>query len=148
MSKRLLLKRLLLKRLLSKRLLSKRLLLNKFAPVLMALLLTSTAFADVDMDLMQTIEEVNDSLASNIALEKADASLKDASELAELFVIVEDFYVKQPDAKDAIAISRDSLALAKAILSAVEARDFETAANSATDLSRACRACHTFYRED
>jgi hypothetical protein len=135
--KRLLLKRLLLKRLLSKRLLSKRLLLNKFAPVLMALLLTSTAFADVDMDLMQTIEEVNDSLASNIALEKADASLKDASELAELFVIVEDFYVKQPDAKDAIAI-----------LSAVEARDFETAANSATDLSRACRACHTFYRED
>jgi hypothetical protein len=122
--------------------------LNKFAPVLMALLLTSTAFADVDMDLMQTIEEVNDSLASNIALEKADASLKDASELAELFVIVEDFYVKQPDAKDAIAISRDSLALAKAILSAVEARDFETAANSATDLSRACRACHTFYRED
>lgn len=119
-----------------------------FAPVIAVLLFASTALADVDMDLMQTIEEINDSLASNIALEKAEASLKDAHELAELFVVVEEFYVKQPDAADAVTISRDSLALTKAILNAVEARDFETAANSATDLSRACRACHTFYRED
>lgn len=119
-----------------------------FAPVITVLLFASTALADVDMDLMQTIEEINDSLASNIALEKAEASLKDANELAELFVVVEEFYVKQPDAADAVAISRDSRALTAAILSAVEARDFETAASSATDLSRACRACHTFYRED
>ncbi|MCR6654113.1 MAG: hypothetical protein NVV73_22700 [Cellvibrionaceae bacterium] len=112
-----------------------------FAPVIAVLLFASTALADVDMDLMQTIEEINDSLASNIALEKAEASLKDAHELAELFVVVEEFYVKQPDAADAVTISRDSLALTKAILNAVEARDFETAANSATDLSaRAARA--------
>lgn len=113
-----------------------------------ALLLTATASADVDMDLMQTIEDVNDSLASNIALEKVEASLNDAGELAELFVIVEDHYEKQKDAADAVAISRDSIALTADILDAVAARDFETAANSATDLSRACRACHTFYRED
>lgn len=119
-----------------------------FAPVIAVLLFASTALADVDMDLMQTIEEINDSLASNIALEKAEASLKDAHELAELFVVVEEFYVKQQDAADAVAISRDSRALTATILNAVEARDFETAANSATDLSRACRACHTFYRED
>jgi len=120
------------------------------SPLLTALFFaaaTATAAA-VDMDLMQTIEEVNDSLASNIALERAEASLKDASELADLFVIVEEHYVNQPDAADAVAISRDSRALTAAILSAVEARDFESAANSATDLSRACRACHTFYRED
>lgn len=119
-----------------------------FAPMLTALLITSTALADVDMDLMQTIEEVNDSLASNIALEKAELSLKDANELADLFVVVEEHYVKQPDAADAVNISRESRALTAAILTAVEARDFESAANSATDLSRACRACHTFYRED
>lgn len=119
-----------------------------FAPVLTALLISSTALADVDMDLMQTIEEVNDSLASNIALEKAELSLKDANELADLFVVVEEHYVKQPDAADAVNISRESRALTAAILTAVEARDFESAANSATDLSRACRACHTFYRED
>ncbi len=119
-----------------------------FAPMLTALLITSTALADVDMDLMQTIEEINDSLASNIALEKAEPSFKDASELADLFVVVEEHYVKQPDAADAVNISRESRALTAAILSAVEARDFESAANSATDLSRACRACHTFYRED
>ncbi len=119
-----------------------------FAPMLTALLITSTALADVDMDLMQTIEEINDSLASNIALEKAEPSLKDASELADLFVVVEEHYVKQPDAADAVNISRESRALTAAILTAVEARDFESAANSATDLSRACRACHTFYRED
>jgi hypothetical protein len=119
-----------------------------FAPIITALLISSTALADVDMDLMQEIEEINDSLASNIALEKAEASLKDANELANLFVVVEEFYVKQPDAAEAVNISRESRALTAAILTAVEARDFESAANSATDLSRACRACHTFYRED
>jgi hypothetical protein len=119
-----------------------------FAPIITALLISSTALADVDMDLMQEIEEINDSLASNIALEKAEASLKDANELANLFVVVEEFYVKQPDAAEAVNISRESRALTAAILTAIEARDFESAANSATDLSRACRACHTFYRED
>jgi hypothetical protein len=135
------------KRFIAKIFTSKRL-FKLFAPMTAALLLTATASADVDMDLMQTIEDVNDSLASNIALEKVEASLNDAGELAELFVIVEDHYVKQEDAADAVAISRDSIALTADILDAVAARDFETAANSATDLSRACRACHTFYRED
>lgn len=121
-----------------------------FAPLALAAVFFTgaAAAAGVDMDLMQTIEDTNDSLASNIALENAEASLTDARQLAELFVVVEDHYVKQPDAADAVTISRDSRALTETILTALGKADFETAANSATDLSRACRACHTFYRED
>jgi hypothetical protein len=126
--------------------------LKLFAPLGLAVSILSGAIevnaAGVDMDLMQTIEEINDNLASNIALENAEASLSDARELADLFVIVEEHYVKEPDAADAITISRDSRNLTAAIVDALGARNFESAANSATDLSRACRACHTFYRED
>jgi len=107
-----------------------------------------TYAAGVDMDLMQEIEEINDSLASNIALQKTDASLTDARQLKDLFVVVEEHYVKEPDAEDAVVISRDSLRLATSIIGFVSQGDFEKAAIFATDLSRACRACHTFYRED
>lgn len=123
-----------------------------FAPLGLAVIIFAGAIevnaTGVDMDLMQTIEEINDNLASNIAMENAEASLNDARELADLFVIVEEHYVKEPDAADAVAISRDSRTLTGAIVGALENRDFESAANSATDLSRACRSCHTFYRED
>lgn len=122
-----------------------------FVPLLAAVAFATAAVAatgGVDMDLMQTIEETNDSLASNIAMENADASVADARQLADLFVVVEEHYVKQPDAADAVTISRDSRNLTAAILTALNTKDFESAANSATDLSRACRACHTFYRED
>src|SRR5688572_31606192 len=80
----------------------------------------------VDMDLMQTIEEINDNLASNIAMENAEASLSDARELADMFVVVEEHYVKEPDAADAVAISRDSRTLTGAIVGALENRDFES----------------------
>lgn len=128
-----------------------------FAPALTVLVLTAqvtfsthAAYTTVDMDLMQEIEEINDSLASNIALEKAEASLADARQLKELFVVVEGHYatLNEPNAEDALAISRDSLRLAGSIIDFVTQKDFESAANSATDLSRACRACHVFYRED
>jgi hypothetical protein len=126
--------------------------LKLFVPLGLAAVILAGALevnaAGVDMDLMQTIEEINDNLASNIALENAEASLSDARELADLFVIVEEHYVKEPDAADAVTISRDSRSLTAAIVDALGSRDFESAANSATDLSRACRSCHTFYRED
>lgn len=105
------------------------------------------ALPALDMDLMQTIEDTNKSMASHIAGSDASGSLKDAQELHELFGAVEAHYVGKGDAVDGVELSRKSLQLTKKIIEQVGGKDFTGASESATDLSRTCRACHTFYKQ-
>lgn len=119
------------------------------------LLAISTPYAEeseMDMDLMQTIEDTNDSLTSNISLEDAEASAADAQTLNELFAVVVDHYHKEAaagnDVAEAVKLSEKSKKLSADIISQVNSGNFEGAANSATDLSRTCKTCHNFYKED
>ncbi len=105
------------------------------------------ADVELDMDLMQTIEDTNKSLASNIATQDASASTADAKELQALFGKVEAHFVSKGDAADAVDLSRKSKDLAGSIVQSVAQKDFATASDSATSLSRACRTCHTFYKK-
>lgn len=129
----------------------------RFAVVLLGfnLLAISTPFAEeseMDMDLMQTIEDTNDSLTSNVSLEDAEAATTDAQTLNELFAVVVEHYKKDlaagNDVAEAVKLSEKSKKLSADIISQVQAGDFETAANSATELSRTCKTCHNFYKED
>jgi hypothetical protein len=105
------------------------------------------ADGELDMDLMQTIEDTNKSMASNIATQNAQGSTADAKELQELFGQVENHFVSKGGADDAVDLSRKSKELASAIIKSVAAKDFSTASDSATTLSRTCRTCHTFYKK-
>ncbi|MFT3857189.1 MAG: hypothetical protein QM742_06740 [Aquabacterium sp.] len=105
------------------------------------------ADTELDMDLMQTIEDTNKSLASNISMQDAAGSTADAKELHALFGKVEAHFVAKGDAKDAVDLSRQSIDLADNIVKSVEAKDFGKAQESATTLSRTCRTCHTFYKK-
>lgn len=116
-----------------------------------ALLIAATvhaADAELGMDIMQTIEDSNKSLASNIALRDARATLRDAKELDELFAQVEAHFVQRGDATNAVELSTKSRQLAQQIVKAVNAKDFDAASGAATDLSRTCRTCHTFYKKE
>lgn len=115
--------------------------------LLLAVSVVHAADAVLDMDLMQNVEDVNKSLASNIALRDAAASTRDAQELHDLFRTVEGHYQAKPDAPDGLELSRKSLSLTRKIQGQVGAQDFEGASDSATELSRTCRACHTFYKQ-
>lgn len=120
--------------------------------ILLGVLLTlagvaRAADAVLDMDLMQTVEDTNKSLSSNIATQDGAASTKDARELHELFKTVESHYVSKGDAADGVELSRKSLQLTQKIIEQVGGKDFTGASESATDLSRTCRACHTFYKQ-
>jgi len=55
--------------------------------------------------------------------------------------------VAKGDAPDAVDLSRKSKELATAIVKAVGSQQFEAATDSATEISRACRSCHTFYKK-
>lgn len=114
------------------------------------LVLTSSvksAQNEVDVDLMQAIEDTNKSLASNIAIKDSKASTADAKELEQMFGKVEQFFVDKGDAPDAVDLAKKSKELSIEIVKSVTAQDFETATNSATNISRNCRTCHTFYKK-
>lgn len=102
----------------------------------------------LDNDLMQNIEDTNKSLSSNIALQRADASKSDANDLKLMFDIVEAHFVKKGNANDAVDLSKKSINLATEIIQSVDSNNFDKASNSATELSRACKSCHTFYKKE
>lgn len=107
----------------------------------------SAADGDLDMDLMQTIEDTNKSMASNIATQNGPGSTADAKELQALFGKVEQHFVAKGGADDAVDLSRKSKDLAESIVKSVSTKDFTAASESATTLSRNCRTCHTFYKK-
>ena len=125
--------------------------MRKAVPVLTLLAAVAcwvhAADGEVDMDLMQTIEDTHKSLSSHIALKEAQASIADATELAQMFTTVESHFQKKGDAADAVAISKKSRELAAGIVTLVDSKNFDAANDAATALGRACRECHTFYKK-
>jgi hypothetical protein len=120
-----------------------------------SLLISFTSFAqeaEMDMDLMQTIESTNDNLSSNIALENAESAIADAQTLNELFAVVEAHYTKEAaagkDVAEAVDLTKKSVKFSSEIITFLGQNDFESAANTATDLARTCKTCHNFYKED
>lgn len=107
-----------------------------------------SAEKELDTDLMQNIEDLNKSLASNIALRDSRASTSDAKEIFDLFATVEAHFVERGDAANAVELSKKTRVLAQQILQAVEAKDYAKATDAATDLSRACKTCHNFYKKE
>ncbi|MBS1130989.1 MAG: hypothetical protein H6R16_1991 [Proteobacteria bacterium] len=106
-----------------------------------------SAQIEVDDDFMRTVEDTNKSLANNIALKNVAAGTGDAKELEAMFAMVEAFYAAKGDAHDAITITQKSKALSHEIGSLLNAKDFDNANLKATDLSRACKDCHNFYKK-
>ena len=102
---------------------------------------------ELDTDLMQSIEDSNKSLASNIGIKDGKGATTDAKDLTEMFAKVEAFYVKKGDAADAVDLSKKSLDLSGQILKQIAAKDFDTATDTATTLSRTCKTCHNFYKK-
>jgi soluble cytochrome b562 len=105
------------------------------------------AESELDTDLMQTIEDTNKSLSSNIAVKDAKAATSDAKELSEMFAKVEDHFTKKGGAEDAVDLAKKSKRLSSDIVQFVAAGNYESATDSATTLSRTCRTCHTFYKK-
>jgi hypothetical protein len=107
-----------------------------------------SAPAELGMDIMQTIEDTNKSLSSNISLKDAKATLTDAKDLEQLFGQVEAHFTERGDAQNAVDLSKKSRDLAQAIIQSVNKKNFDAASDAATDLSRTCRTCHTFYKKE
>ncbi len=106
-----------------------------------------SAETDLDTDLMQAIEDENKSLGSNLALKDSKSSTANVKELESMFIKVEAYFVAKGDAQDAVSLSKKSMELTAEIAKAITAKDFDSAINSATTLSRTCKTCHNFYKK-
>jgi len=102
---------------------------------------------ELDADLMRSIEDANRGLASNIALKDGPGASADAKELGEMFVQVEGYFVRKGDAHDAVDLSKKSRELSAEILRLIADRNFDSATDAATSLSRTCKTCHNFYKK-
>ena len=108
---------------------------------------SAEAPAELGTDLMQAIDDSNKSLSSNIALKDAKGSVSDAKDINQAFIQVEAYFAARPDAQDAVDLARKTRELTDRIAQSVGGGNFDAAADSATELSRTCRTCHTFYKK-
>lgn len=101
----------------------------------------------IDDDFMRNVEDTHKSLTGNVGVNNGPGSIADARELAAMFAQVEAFYAQKGDAPDAVDISRQSRELSNDIAKLVGSKDFDTANQKSTELSRACKSCHNFYKK-
>lgn len=107
-----------------------------------------SAETEMSVDLMQSIEDTNKSLSSNIALANKQAATTDARELTQMFAQVEAHFANKGDAANAVDLAKQSKDLSASIVKLVGANDFTAATDASTTLSRTCRTCHTFYKKE
>jgi cytochrome c556 len=105
-----------------------------------------TAYAAVDADFMQVLEDTQKSLTSNISLKNAKSASADAKEMEVMFTEVEAFFAKKGNAADAVTWSQESKALASGVAQALAANDFDGASQKAVTLAKTCKACHKIYK--
>jgi hypothetical protein len=123
---------------------------KKFVKYMTVVFMTMVAFlahGEVDSDFMTTMDDLNKSLTSNIAVNDAKAAEADAIEMKKMFDEVEAFFVKKPDAADGVKWAQESRDLSALIAKSVASKDFDTASQTAVTLSKTCKACHKIYKK-
>lgn len=106
------------------------------------------ATPELDEVVMQNIEVVNESLASNLGLKDGAAASTDANDLDQLLAEVETYFVRRGDADDAVGYARKSREATAGIIRTVGEGRFEAASELATEISRTCKTCHRKYKPD
>jgi hypothetical protein len=118
------------------------------AALLTPLLITTAVIAaqGLTADDMRDAEETLHNLDSHISLQDKKA-LDDAKELARYFQQVEGHFSAKADAARGVEFSRKSQAHANAIVTAVEADNYDAAMDHLSDLTRSCKICHEVYKK-
>jgi hypothetical protein len=101
----------------------------------------------LDFDLwMRAIDKRSVSVQKAIAAHDTAAAADDARELERLYALMEDWFVKDGNAPDAVTIAHDGRTLAAAIPAALDAHDEAAALQSARGIAHACNDCHDTYK--
>jgi len=102
---------------------------------------------DVDGELMRGIDETVKSLDSDLAGKEAKAASAEARQLAETFAKVESHYAEQAQTADAAGFAHRAQTYAADTLKAIDAGDFDAAAQALDKLAHSCKSCHAVYKK-
>lgn len=108
----------------------------------------ASAPVDVDADLMRGIDDTAKSLDSNVAQKDGKTAAGEARELVETFARIEAHYAAKAETADAVGFAHRTQSLAAEALKAIEAQDFDAAAEAVNQLTRSCKSCHEIYKKD
>jgi hypothetical protein len=89
---------------------------------------------------MQRIDRRSQSVQRHLAQRDSVDAISDAREVGELYRLMEGYFTERGDAADAVKLARD------AVITSVQAEDFDAASRSALAIARACRDCHIQYK--
>lgn len=95
---------------------------------------------------MRAIDQDSVAVQKNIASGDLDAAKRNAQRLEDLYERMERYFAVDPQAQDAVQVSREGKALAATIPAALDARRTEAAADAALRIARACNDCHDTYK--
>lgn len=102
-------------------------------------------FSDIDTLLMQDMDRRVKNLEPLIGAKNKDQASAIATFLRDGLKKAEAYFVGKETA-DAVEYAREGQTRADAVLSALEADDFDAAAAAARGVARSCRTCHDVYR--
>ena len=108
----------------------------------------ASAPVDVDADMMRTIDDTLKSLDSDVAQKDGKSAADGARDLVETFGKIKAHYAEKPETADAVGFAHHTQELATQALKAIEAKDFDAAADSVSRLARSCKTCHNVYKKD
>jgi hypothetical protein len=95
---------------------------------------------------MQRIDQRSQSVQRHLAKRDSVDAISDAHEVGELYRLMAGYFTERGDAADAVKLARDGATLADAVITSVQAEDFDAASRSALSIARACRDCHIQYK--
>ncbi|AWB69188.1 hypothetical protein C2869_22055 (plasmid) [Saccharobesus litoralis] len=100
----------------------------------------------IDIDLMNFMEETNDSLTSNIALKNRDGALDDARLLNELFILLEEHFIELGDHPEGLQLAKKSTALTIKLNDEITSGNYKLATQLGINLSNTCKSCHEKFK--
>ncbi|WP_111978729.1 hypothetical protein [Algibacillus agarilyticus] len=100
----------------------------------------------IDIDLMNFMEETNDSLTSNISLMNRDGALEDVVLLNELFVMLEEHFAEIGDYPEGARLAKKSTTLTAQLNDAITTDNYNNATKLGIELSNACKSCHEKFK--
>jgi hypothetical protein len=97
-------------------------------------------------DWMQRIDDGSQSLQRHIVARDAKAASGAAQEMEELYGLMEEFFEKRGDSRDAVRWSREGRAFAARAQADIAAGRFVSARRNALAIAHGCRDCHFNYK--
>jgi len=111
-----------------------------------ALALADIDLSDFDTVVMDIMDQTVKDLEPHIGARDLAAAKDDAQVLLEGLKETAAYFAGKANASGAEALAREGQEHAAAVLRALDAGDFDKAADAARAISRTCRKCHDRYR--